>query len=52
MKEMPCCLESGPSLTGTVTGMGIGKAAGRRQRSKKRGGNEMESESLMISTKV
>ena len=48
MKEMPCCLESGPSVTGTATGMGIGKAAERRKRSKKRGENMMKSESLMI----
>ena len=49
MKEMPCCLESGPRVTGTATGMGIEKAAGTR---KERGENKMKLEILMILMKL
>ena len=49
MKEMPCCLGSGPSVTGTVTGMGTGRAAARR---KKRGESETKPEILMMLIKV
>ena len=45
MKEMPCCLGSGPSVTGTTAGMGIGEAAGRRE---KRGESKIKLEILMM----
>ena len=32
MKEMPFCLASGPTMTGTATGVGAARAAGRRER--------------------
>lgn len=32
MKEMPFCLGSGPRVTGTATGIGAAKEAGRRER--------------------
>ena len=32
MNDMPFCLGSGPRVTGTATGIGAAKEAGRRER--------------------
>ena len=45
MKEMPFWLASGPDLTGTVTGVGAARAAGRRER------RERNVEVFMVVTK-
>lgn len=50
MKDMPCCLGSGPSVTGTTAGLGIGKAAGSRE--KRREGKMNRLEILMVLLKV
>ena len=49
MKDIPCCLGSGPSVTGTATGMGMGNAAARRE---KRGEKKIKLEILMMPIKV